>query len=77
MVFTNIFSTMALRAQFRIFKYRMRLRRLPDADIQAIVEHESKLRAWCSERSYYLAALRSECHRRGIHTPLFGTASKM
>ena len=63
---TNIFSKTWLRAQYEIFKYALRMRKKTDNEICAIVEHERGLRAWCSQRSYYLAALRHECNRRGL-----------
>lgn len=77
MVSKNIFSKTWLRAQYeglarryeverQIFKYELSMRRKTDDEICAIVDHEKGLRAWCSQRSYYLAALRKECNRRGL-----------
>ena len=31
-----------------------------------LIDHERKVRGWGSERSYFLAALRGECEKRGI-----------
>jgi len=66
MISKNIFSKTWLRAQYEIFKYELSMRRKTDDEICAIVDHEKGLRAWCSQRSYYLAALRKECNRRGL-----------
>ena len=66
MVSKNIFSKTWLRAQCEIFKYELSMRRKTDDEICAIVDQEKGLRAWCSQRSYYLAALRKECDRRGL-----------
>jgi hypothetical protein len=53
----------AKRAEYR---YSRSFRKMDDARLSAVVKHERNLRAWCSQRSYYLAALRKECNRRGI-----------
>lgn len=66
MISKNIFSKTWLRAQYEIFKYELSMRRKTDDEICAIVDHEKGLRAWCSQRSYYLAALRKECDRRSL-----------
>ena len=66
MIVKNIFSNTWLRAQYEIFKYELTMHRKTDDEICAIVNHEKELRAWCSQRSYYLAALRKECNRRGL-----------
>lgn len=66
MISKNIFSKTWLRAQYSIFKYEFSMRRKTNEEIRAIVDHERGLRAWCSQRSYFLAALRKECHRRGL-----------
>ena len=66
MVSKNIFSKTWLRAQYEILKYELSMRRKTNEEICAIVDHEKGLRAWCSQRSYYLAALRKECNRRGL-----------
>lgn len=66
MFINNIFSKTWLRAQYSIVKYAIRLRRKTDDEIISIVNHERGLRAWCSERSYFLAALRHECKRRRL-----------
>ena len=55
-----------LHAKCSIRKYSVRFRGMTDAELCSVVEHERGLRAWCSERSYYLAALRGECERRGV-----------
>lgn len=62
----NIFSKTWLRAQYETFKYEFSMRQKTDEEIRTIVDHEKGLRAWCSQRSYYLAALRKECNRRGL-----------
>ena len=66
MISKNIFSKTWLRVQFETFKYVLSMRQKTDEEIRAIVDHEKGLRAWCSQRSYYLAALRKECNRRGL-----------
>lgn len=66
MISKNIFSKTWLRTQYEIFKYELSMRRKTNEEICAIVDHEKGLRAWCSQRSYYLAALRKECNRRGL-----------
>lgn len=66
MISKNIFTKTWLRAQYEIFKYEFSMRRKTDEQIRAIVDHEKGLRAWRSQRSYYLAALRKECDRRGL-----------
>ena len=51
----NIESVMAAIAEYS------------DDKLQQTVEHERKARrGWGSERSYFLAALRGECEKRGI-----------
>lgn len=55
-----------LRAWYETFKYELSMHGKTDEEIRAIVEHEKGLRAWCSQRSYYLAALRMECKRRDL-----------
>lgn len=64
----NIFSRMktVLRTKYEIFKYARILHRKSDGELQECVNHECGLRAWCSQRSYYLAALRKECEIRGL-----------
>lgn len=37
-----------------------------DEHLKQTVDHERKVRGWGSERSYFLAALRGECEKRGI-----------
>ena len=60
------FSKTWLRAQYETFKYARILRKKSDDELLLCVDHERNLRAWCSQRSYYLAALRRECRHRGI-----------
>lgn len=64
----NIFVNVkrAFFAKYSIVSYAIQLRRKTDDGIRACVEHERGLRAWCSQRSYFLAALQYECKRRGI-----------
>ena len=57
---------MACHAKLSILRYRRAFRRKTDDELRAVVEHEKGLRAWCSERSYFLLALRAECERRGM-----------
>lgn len=52
--------------QARISHYAARFAAYDDAKLQETVEHERKVRGWCSERSYYLAALRAECEKRHL-----------
>ena len=37
-----------------------------DERLKQTIDHERKVRGWGSERSYFLAALRGECEKRGI-----------
>ena len=53
-------------AQVRIAHYAARFAEYDDEELQATVAHERKVRGWVSERSYFLAALREECEKRGI-----------
>ena len=55
-----------LHAQCSIRKYDVRFRRMSDAELRTVVSRERSVRGWCSERSYYLHALRAECSRRGV-----------
>lgn len=66
MTIKNIFSKTWLKAQYETFKYVRIMRRKTDDELRACVERERGLRAWCSQRSYYLDALRRECGRRGL-----------
>ena len=66
MAIKNIFSKTWLRAQYEIFKYSRSFRRMTNEQVNACVTREKCLRAWCSQRSYYLSALRKECERRGL-----------
>lgn len=53
-------------AQARIAHYAACFAAYDDAKLQETVEYERKVRGWCSERSYYLAALRAECEKRKL-----------
>ena len=53
-------------AQVRIAHYAARFAEYDDEELQATVAHERKVRVWCSERSYFLAALREECEKRHL-----------
>lgn len=47
-------------------RYYLYLCRRSNEELAAIVLRERNVRGWCSQRSYYLAALRRICKRRGI-----------
>jgi len=53
-------------AESRIAYYAARFAEYSDDELQQTVEHERKVRGWGNERSYFLAALRGECEKRGI-----------
>lgn len=53
-------------AESRIAYYAARFAEYSDDELKQTVEHERKVRGWGSERSYFLAALRGECEKRGI-----------
>ena len=59
-------SVMAANAESRISAYAARFAAYSDERLKQTVEHERKVRGWGSERSYFLAALRGECEKRGI-----------
>ena len=59
-------DVMAVNAESRIAYYAARFAEYSDDKLQQTVEHERKVRGWGSERSYFLAALRGECEKRGI-----------
>ena len=59
-------SVMAANAESRISAYAARLAAYSDERLKQTVDHERKVRGWGSERSYFLAALRGECEKRGI-----------
>ena len=69
-------SVMAVNAEFstvgadyaesRISEYAARFAAYSDEHLKQTVDHERKVRGWGSERSYFLAALRGECEKRGI-----------
>lgn len=50
----------------RIAFYATRFAGYSDEKLKETVEHERHVRGWGSERSYFLAALRSACEQRGI-----------
>lgn len=58
-------SVMAANAESRISAYAARFAAYSDERLKQTVEHECKVRGWGSERSYFLAALRGECEKRG------------
>ncbi len=58
-------SVMAANAESRISAYAARFAAYSDERLKQTVEHECKVRGWGSERSYFLAALRGECKKRG------------
>ena len=53
-------------ADLRISEYAARFAAYSDELLKQTVDHERKVRGWGSERSYFLAALRKECEKRGI-----------
>ena len=53
-------------AESRISEYAARFAAYSDERLKQTVDHERKVRGWGSERSYFLAALRGECEKRGI-----------
>ena len=59
-------SVMAANAESRISAYAARFAAYSDEHLKQTVDHERKVRGWGSERSYFLAALRGECEKRGI-----------
>ena len=59
-------SVMAANAESRISEYAARFAAYSDERFKQIIDHERKVRGWGSERSYFLAALRGECEKRGI-----------
>ena len=59
-------SVMAVNAESRISAYAARFAAYSDERLKQTVDHERKVRGWGSERSYFLAALRGECEKRGI-----------
>ena len=62
----NSESVMAANAESRISAYAARFAAYSDERLKQTVDHERKVRGWGSERSYFLAALRGECEKRGI-----------
>ena len=59
-------SVMAANAKSRISEYAARFAAYSDERLKQTVDRERKVRGWGSERSYFLAALRGECEKRGI-----------
>ena len=59
-------SVMAANAESRISAYAARFAAYSDERLKQTVDHERKVRGWGSERSYFLAALRGECEKRGL-----------
>ena len=59
-------SVVAANAESRISAYAARFAAYSDEHLKQTVDHERKVRGWGSERSYFLAALRGECEKRGI-----------
>ena len=59
-------SVMAANAESRISAYAARFAAYSDERLKQTVDHERKVRGCGSERSYFLAALRGECEKRGI-----------
>lgn len=53
-------------AESRIAFYAARFAAYSDDKLEQTVEQERKVHGWGSERSYFLAALRGECEKRGI-----------
>ena len=53
-------------AESRISEYAARFAAYSDERLKQTVDHERKVRGWGSERSYFLAALRGECEKRGL-----------
>lgn len=53
-------------AESRISEYAACFAAYSDERLKQTVDHERKVRGWGSERSYFLAALRGECEKRGI-----------
>ena len=62
----NSESVMAANAESRISAYAARFAAYSDERLKQTVDHERKVCGWGSERSYFLAALRGECEKRGI-----------
>ena len=59
-------SVMAANAESRISEYAACFAAYSDERLKQTIDHERKVRGWGSERSYFLAALRGECEKRGI-----------
>ncbi len=53
-------------AESRISEYAARFAAYSDERLKQTIDHERKVRGLGSERSYFLAALRGECEKRGI-----------
>ena len=59
-------SVMVVNAESRISAYAASFAAYSDERLKQTVDHERKVRGWGNERSYFLAALRGECEKRGI-----------
>ena len=59
-------NVMVANAESRISEYAARFAAYSDERLKQTIDHERKVRGWGSERSYFLAALRGECEKRGI-----------
>lgn len=59
-------SVMVVNAESRISAYAACFAAYSDERLKQTVDHERKVRGWGNERSYFLAALRGECEKRGI-----------
>ena len=53
-------------AELSISEYAARFAAYSDERLMQTIDYERKVRGWGSERSYFLAALRGECEKRGI-----------
>lgn len=63
---TNESNNTASYAQCRIAVYATSFAGYSDEELKLTVTHERNVRGWCAERSYFLAALRTECKKRDI-----------
>jgi len=62
----SIFSRSSFRGEYEILKYYFYLHQLTDDELIDIVDRERTNRGWCSQRSYFLVALRKVCAKRNI-----------
>ena len=63
---TNKSDNTAVYAKCRTAAYAARFAGYSDEELESTVAHERNVHGWCAERSYFLAALRTECKKRGI-----------